>query len=41
VPASFSQNLKAINQSLIGKPDQTAALDAQTFLTTAQLRLSD
>ena len=23
------------------KPDQTAALDAQTFLTTAQLRLSD
>ena len=24
-----------------GDPDQTAALDAQTFLTTAQLRLGD
>src|SRR5205809_2556376 len=25
----------------MAKPDQTAALDAQTFLTTAQLRLGD
>ena len=41
VPAAFSQNLKALNESLIAKPDQTAALDAQTFITTAQLRRSD
>jgi recombinational DNA repair ATPase RecF len=41
VPATFPQNLKAFNESLVAKPDQTAALDAQTFLSTAQMRLSD
>jgi hypothetical protein len=33
--------LKALTENIEAKPDQTAALDAQTFLTTAQLRLGD
>jgi recombinational DNA repair ATPase RecF len=40
-PASFPKTLKALIDKVEAKPDQTATLDAQTFLTTAQLRLSD
>jgi recombinational DNA repair ATPase RecF len=41
VPATFSTHLAAFMEKLEAKPDQTATIDAQTFLTTAQLRLSD
>jgi DNA repair exonuclease SbcCD ATPase subunit len=41
VPATFSRELAAFTEKLKVKPDQTATIDAQTFLTTAQLRLSD
>ena len=41
VPKAFSKSLKALTEKLEAKPDQTATLDAQTFLTTAQLRLGD
>ena len=41
VPATFSKTLSAFFEELEARPDQTAALDAQTFLTTAQLRLGD
>ena len=41
MPASFPESLKAFFEKLEATPDQTAALDAQTFLTTAQLRLGD
>jgi recombinational DNA repair ATPase RecF len=40
-PASFAKGLKALTDKVEAKPDQTATLDAQTFLTTAQTRLSD
>jgi len=40
-PDTFQKSLKALTQKIAAKPDQTATLDAQTFLTTAQLRLSD
>lgn len=40
-PKAFAQGLKALTEKIEAKPDQTAALDAQTFLTTAELRLSD
>ena len=41
IPKTFPKNLKALTEKIKAKPDQTAALDAQTFLTTAQLRLGD
>jgi recombinational DNA repair ATPase RecF len=41
IPKTFPKNLKALIEKIEAKPDQTAALDAQTFLTTAQLRLGD
>ncbi len=41
VPDDFSKKLKALNAKVDARPDQTATLDAQTFLTTAQLRLKD
>jgi len=41
IPEAFSKGLKALTEKIEVKPDQTATLDAQTFLTTAQLRLSD
>ena len=41
MPATFPKSLKAFFEKLEARPDQTAALDAQTFLTTAQLRLGD
>jgi recombinational DNA repair ATPase RecF len=40
-PTGFTKSLKTLTETLHAKPDQTATLDAQTFLTTAQLRLSD
>ena len=41
MPPSSYASLKAFFEKLEARPDQTAALDAQTFLTTAQLRLGD
>jgi recombinational DNA repair ATPase RecF len=41
VPKSFPKALKALAGKVEAKPDQTATLDAQTFLSTAQVRLSD
>ena len=41
MPANFPESLQAFFEKLQARPDQTAALDAQTFLTTAQLRLGD
>jgi recombinational DNA repair ATPase RecF len=41
VPAAFQQSLKTLAESVAAKPNQTATLAAQTFLTTAQLRLGD
>jgi recombinational DNA repair ATPase RecF len=40
-PTAFSKSLKTLTEDIEIKPDQTATLDAQTFLTTAQLRLGD
>jgi hypothetical protein len=40
-PAGLARALKAFAETVAGKPDQTATVDAQTFLTTAQLRLND
>ena len=41
VPKAFPKNLVALTGKVVAKPDQTAILDAQTFLATAQLRLGD
>ena len=41
VPKALPKSLRILTEKVEAKPDQTAALDAQTFLTTAQLRLSD
>ena len=38
---AFPKGLPDLIEKVMAKPDQTAALDAQTFLTTAQLRLGD
>lgn len=40
-PKPFTNGLKNLIGKVLAKPDQTTALDAQTFLTTAQLRLGD
>lgn len=40
-PATFAKGLNAVTEKIEAKPDQTATLDARTFLTTAQVRLSD
>jgi hypothetical protein len=40
-PASISDRLKSLTTAIEAKPDQSATIDAQTFLSTAQLRLSD
>lgn len=40
-PKTLSVALKSFTQGVAAKPDQTATLAAQTFLTTAQLRLGD
>ena len=41
VPKTFSKGLNVLTEKVEARPDQTAAIDAQTFLTTAQLRLGD
>ena len=41
IPKALPKNLQALTDKVQAKPDQTAALDAQTFLTTAQIRLAD
>ena len=40
-PATFGKRLETLTKAVEAKPDQTAAADARTFLTTAQLRLDD
>jgi recombinational DNA repair ATPase RecF len=40
-PKTFDKTLAAFIRAVNELPDQTATIDAQTFLTTAQLRLSD
>jgi DNA repair exonuclease SbcCD ATPase subunit len=40
-PKSFSNILKSLNEKIEAIPDQTETLDAQTFLSTAQIRLGD
>ena len=40
-PKVLAKALKELTEKVEAKPDQTATLDAQTFLTTARLRLSD
>lgn len=41
VPAGFGGSLTTFTGKIEGKPDQTATIDAQTFLSTAQVRLTD
>lgn len=40
-PKGFGKALQALIEKVTAKPDQAAAIDAQTFLTTAQVRLDD
>jgi recombinational DNA repair ATPase RecF len=40
-PTALSKDLHGVTQKITAIPDQTTALDAQTFLTAAQLRLTD
>jgi len=40
-PKTFVKGVQELTEKVMAKPDQTAALDAQTSLTTAQLRLDD
>ena len=41
IPKVLPNSLKGFTEQLDAKPDQSATLDAQTFLTTAQVRLGD
>jgi len=41
VPAVMAKQLDAMTKKINAMPDQTSTVDAQTFLTTAQLRLAD
>lgn len=41
VPPTASKDLADLTAKVNARPDQTATVDAQTFLTTAQLRLGD
>jgi recombinational DNA repair ATPase RecF/DNA uptake protein ComE-like DNA-binding protein len=41
VPVGLSEKVSALVAKIQAKPDQSALVDAQTFLTTAQLRISD
>ncbi|MDA1314104.1 MAG: AAA family ATPase [Acidobacteria bacterium] len=41
IPEAFLTSLAALTKKLEEKPDQSATLDAQTFLAAAQLRLGD
>ncbi|MDQ2712769.1 MAG: ATP-binding protein [Acidobacteriota bacterium] len=40
-PKALSKDLQSLTEKITANPAQTTALDAQTFLTTAQLRLTD
>ena len=40
-PGTLWPNLESLTEAVKAKPDQSAALAAQTFLTTAQIRLGD
>src|SRR5216684_1111323 len=40
-PKTFAKELAGLTEKVMARPDQTAALDAQPFLTTSQVRLSD
>jgi recombinational DNA repair ATPase RecF len=41
VPQALADKLSDLRRLIEAKPDQSAAVDAQTFLSTAQLRLED
>jgi hypothetical protein len=41
VPETLSKGVTGLTATIDSEPDQSAMLDAQTFLTTAQLRLGD
>jgi hypothetical protein len=41
VPETLSESLTGFTAVIEAKPDQTATMDAQTFLTTGQVRLHD
>ena len=41
MPKAFPKGLAGLIEQIEAKPDQTATLDTQTFLSTAQLRLGD
>ncbi len=41
VPDKFSPSLGSLEEKVRAKPNQSATIDAQTFLTTAQVRLND
>jgi RecF/RecN/SMC N terminal domain len=41
VPKTLAKSVTALAAAIEGRPDQTATIDAQTFPTTAQLRLGD
>jgi hypothetical protein len=40
-PPELAESLKALREKIAATPDQSKTLDAQTFLTTAQIRLDD
>ena len=40
-PGALSESLESLTDKVKDKPDQSAALNAQTFLTTSQIRLDD
>jgi hypothetical protein len=40
-PKNFGKGLEALTEKIKAKPDQSATVDAQTFLSTAQVRLND
>ena len=40
-PKNFGKDLEALTEKIKAKPDQSATVDAQTFLSTAQVRLND
>ena len=41
IPSTFSARQQALTKTIEAIPDQTATLNAQTFLTTTQVRLQD
>lgn len=41
VPANLAKGLQKLTSKIEAKPDQSATIDAQTFLSTAQVRLDD